>query len=92
MTTFTLATTVSATGSQMKTLQLLKISKHISLVLQVDNNYTHGLNSGRQVAVRRRNATRRRSSSVKMVAPLTTYTKEEQLAATTHCLQKRIEL
>ena len=34
--------------------------------------------SGRQVAVRCRNATRRRSSSVKMAAPLATCTKEEQ--------------
>jgi hypothetical protein len=39
---------------------------------------THGLKSGRQVAVRCRNATRRRSSSVKMEVPLATCTKEEQ--------------
>jgi len=39
---------------------------------------THGLKSGRQVAVRWRNATRRRSNSVKMASPLATCTKEEQ--------------
>ena len=38
----------------------------------------HGLKSGRQVAVRWRNATRRRSNSVKMAVPLATCTKEEQ--------------
>jgi len=36
------------------------------------------LKSGRQGVVRHRNATRRRSSSVKMAAPLATCTKEEQ--------------
>jgi len=36
------------------------------------------LKSGRQMAVRCRNAARRRSSSVKVVAPLATCTKEEQ--------------
>jgi len=40
---------------------------------------TRGLKSGRQVAVRCRNATRRRTSSVKMAAPLATCTKEEEL-------------
>ena len=39
---------------------------------------THSLKSGRQVAVRCRNITRRLSSSVKMAAPLATCTKEEQ--------------
>ena len=53
----------------MKNLKCDKNSKHSSIVLQVDNNDTHGLKSGRQVAVRCRNATRRRRSSVKMVAP-----------------------
>jgi len=46
--------------------------------LQVDNSDTHGLKSGRQVLVRCRNATRQRSSSVKMAAPLPTSTNEEQ--------------
>ena len=36
------------------------------------------MKSGRQVAVRCRNATRRRSSSVKLAAPLATCTKEEK--------------
>ena len=48
--------------------------------MYIDNNDTHGLKSGRQVAVRCRNASRRRSSSVKMAAPLATCTKEEQLS------------
>ena len=52
-----------------------KNSKHISIVC--DNSDTHGL-SGRQLTVRCRNATRRRSSSVKMAAPLATFTKEEK--------------
>jgi len=39
---------------------------------------THGLKCGQQVVVRCRNATRRRSSNVKMVAPLATCTNEEQ--------------
>ena len=47
-------------------------------MLEVDNNDTYGLESGRQVAVRCRNATRRRSSSVEMAAPLATCTTEEQ--------------
>ena len=36
------------------------------------------MKSGRQVAVRCRNSTRRRSGSIKMAAPLATCTKEEQ--------------
>jgi len=47
-----------------------KNSKHSSFVLWVENSDTGGLKSGRQVAVRCRNATRRRSSSAKMAAPL----------------------
>ena len=47
--------------------------------MYIDNNDIYGLKSGRKVAVRCRNATRRRSSSVKMAAPLATCTKEEQL-------------
>ena len=39
---------------------------------------THGLKSGRQVAVRWRNTTRRRSNSVKMATALATCTKNEQ--------------
>jgi len=50
--------------------------KHRSIVLSVGNSDTHGLKSGRQVAVRWRNATRRRSNSVKMTGPFATCTKE----------------
>jgi hypothetical protein len=45
-------------------------------------NDNHDLKSGRQVAARCWNATRRRSSSVKMAAPLATCTKEEQIRNT----------
>jgi hypothetical protein len=57
---------------------VIKILNTARLSFFVDNSDTHGLKSGRQVAVRRRNASRRSSSSVKMAAPLATYTKEEQ--------------
>jgi hypothetical protein len=43
-----------------------------------DNDEIHGLKNGRRVAVQCRNAKRRRSSSVEMVAPLATFTIEEQ--------------
>ena len=55
-----------------------KNSKHSSIVLRVDNSDTHGLKSDRRVVVTCRNATRRRSNSVKMAVPLATCTNEEQ--------------
>jgi len=56
----------------MKTLTLRSKFETQLDCLEVDNSDTHGLKSGRQEAVRCRNATRRRSSSVKMAAPLAT--------------------
>jgi len=46
------------------------------------NKHTDVLKSDRQVAVRCRNPTRQRSSSLKMAATLATSTKEEQLSFT----------
>ena len=64
--------------SQMETLKsAIKIRTTTRLSRKVDNSDTDGLKSGRQVAVRCRNATRRRSSSVKMAAPLVTCIEEE---------------
>jgi len=51
---------------------------HGHKILKPKNKYTDGLKSGRQVAVRCRNATRRRNSGVKMAAPLATCTIQEQ--------------
>jgi hypothetical protein len=45
------------------------------------NKHTDVLKSDRQVAVRCRNATRQRSSILKMAATLATSTKEEQRSA-----------
>jgi len=64
--------------SQIKILNFDKYSKQSSIVLLFDINDTHGLKSGRQVAVRHRNSIRRRSSSVKLAAPHVTCTKKEQ--------------
>ena len=65
----------------MKTLKKCgKNSNHSSIALSVDNSDTDGLKSDQQVAVRCRNATRRRGSSVKMAVPFATCTKEKQLS------------
>jgi len=51
--------------------------KNLKNAIKIRND-AHGLMSGRQVAVRCRNATRRRSSSVRMAAPLATCTKVQR--------------
>jgi len=56
--------------SQLKTLKLRQKFEPQLDCLGSFNNDTQALKSGRQVAVRCRNATRRRSSSVNMAAPL----------------------
>ena len=60
----------------------IKFRNTTQLSCKFDNNDTDGLKSGRQVAVRCRYATRRRSSSVKLASPLATYAKEEQRPVT----------
>jgi hypothetical protein len=68
-----------------------KNSKHSSIVLWVENSDTRGLKSGRRVIARCRNATRQRSSSVNMAAPLATCANEGQRSVIRFLSSERVK-